>query len=54
MKKIYNSPEIEILEISVESIMVTTSPETDEGRGNDVDGTANEYRGDWENIWGNM
>mgnify|MGYP003303095574 CR=1 FL=1 len=60
MKKIYNSPEIEILEISVESIMLTKSPETapgdedDEGRGNDTGGTANEYRGDWENIWGNM
>lgn len=40
--------------------MVTTSPvtapddEDGEGRGNDVDGIANEYRGDWENIWGNM
>ncbi len=40
--------------------MMTKSPETapgdedDDGRGNDVSGTANEYRGDWENIWGNM
>ncbi len=54
MKKIYNSPEIEILEISVESIMLTKSPETAPDREHDTGGTANEYRGDWENIWGNM
>lgn len=60
MKKIYISPEIEALEISLGAIMLTKSPTTapgdedDEGRGNDVNGTASESRSDWNNIWGEM
>ena len=54
MKKIYISPEIEVLEISLGAIMLTKSPTTDEGRGNDVNGTASEFRNDWDNIWEGM
>lgn len=55
MKKIYISPEIEVLEISLGAIMVTKSPITDDGdRAHDVDGTASEFRNDWDNIWENM
>ena len=60
MKKIYISPEIEIVECVPGSIMITASSlETDDdkqyGEGDGFDGeAADEYRGSWEGIWDNM
>ena len=59
MKKKYINPVAEIVDIAVAPIMTTTSiftsPEDgdDCGRGNDSDQSGT-FRGDWENIWGNM
>ena len=59
MKKIYISPEIEIVECVPGSIMITASSlgvENGEQSGeDDFDGEATgAARGDWNNIWGNM
>ena len=59
MKKIYISPEIEIVECVPGSIMITASSlETDDDKqyGDDeFDGeAAGAVRGDWDNIWQGM
>ncbi len=54
MKKIYKTPEALIVELFAGPVMTTTSPETDGGRGNDIDIAAPEHRNDWDNIWEGM
>ena len=59
MKKIYISPEIEIVECVPGSIMITASSLEVDGGGqsgeDDFDGEATgAARGDWNDIWGNM
>ena len=58
MKKIYISPEIEIVECVPGCIMISASLETDDdkqyGEG-EFDGEATgAARGDWDNIWQGM
>ena len=57
MKKIYISPEIEIVECMSDT-MIAASLEVDGGGQSgedDFDGEATgAARGDWNNIWGNM
>lgn len=53
MKKIYNTPIAEFVELKLNPVMNNMSlPE--EGRGDAEDQGTGGYRGDWENIWGNM
>ena len=61
MKKKYNSPEIEIIELYTSSMILELSlvqgddGEGDDGdRGNSTGQKGNEFRGDWSNIWENM
>ena len=59
MKKRYNTPVVEYVELKSNPVMTTMSLPTDgggesEGRGDSGDQGAGGYRGDWENIWGNM
>ena len=51
-KKEYISPVAEIVEVGTLS-MLALSKENDE-QIDDEDQMSKEYRGDWENIWGNM
>ena len=51
-KKEYISPVAEIVEVGTLS-MLALSKESDE-QIDDEDQMSKEYRGDWENIWGNM
>ena len=51
-KKIYISPVAEIVEVGTLN-MLALSKESDE-QVSDEDQMSKEYRGDWENIWGNM
>lgn len=51
-KKIYISPVSDIVEIGT-LYMLALSKESDE-QVSDEDQMSKEYRGDWENIWGNM
>ena len=51
-KKIYISPVSDIVEIGTLH-MLALSKESDE-QVSDEDQMSKEYRGDWENIWGNM
>lgn len=53
MKKIYNSPVIEIIEISSLSVLALSYEEQDE-RGNSGNQKSDEVRNDWDNIWENM
>lgn len=53
MKKIYNSPVIEIIEISSLSVLAL-SYEEDEARGYSGNQKSDEVRNDWDNIWENM
>ncbi len=54
-KKTYIKPEMEVLELEVETPMLTTSFEFNEDGGTD-DSLANSYRpnrrGQWGNLWG--
>ncbi len=61
MKKKYNSPEIEIIELYTSSMILELSlvqgddgEGDDGGRGNSTGQKGNEFRGDWSNIWENM
>ena len=59
MKKIYNSPVIEILEFKHTSHLLTLSlTEGDDGtysnRGFSDKQKSDEARNDWDNIWGGM
>ena len=51
-KKEYISPVAEFVEVGTLS-MLALSKESDE-QIDDEDQMSKEYRGDWENIWGNM
>ena len=51
-KKIYISPVSDIVEIGT-LYMLALSKESDE-QVSDEEQMSKEYRGDWENIWGNM
>ncbi len=53
MKKRYNSPVIEIIEISSLSVLAL-SYEEDEPRGNSSNQKSDEVRNDWDNIWEGM
>ena len=51
MKKIYDAPVAELLDITVDNILVTiSSPEGGETDEYDT----KENRNDWNNIWGEM
>ena len=59
MKKVYQKPEIEILELELNSI-IATSISTDDGsigNGGDSEGgkeaESNRHRGEWGNLWAN-
>lgn len=65
MKKIYITPEIEMINLlcfsPVANPLLEASPGSDNGNGetgnteDDFDGeAADEYRGSWEGIWDNM
>ena len=49
MKKEYIRPIADVLDISVNSIMVSISFGDDDDK---EPPRSNEYRGDWDNIWG--
>lgn len=53
MKKRYNSPVIEIIEIGSLSVLAL-SYEEDEPRGNSRNQKSDEVRSDWDNIWEGM
>jgi hypothetical protein len=59
MKKRYNTPVVEYVELKSNPVMTTMSLPTDgggesEGRGDSDDQGVGGYRGDWEDIWKNM
>lgn len=59
MKKRYNAPATEIVELKSAPIMTVLSLPTDgggddEGRGDSDYQGAGEHRGDWSNIWEKM
>ena len=59
MKKRYYRPEIEELEIYTSSMLALSlieggGEEDDDDRGHSGDQKGGEFRGDWDNIWGNM
>ena len=57
MKKIYNSPKVEVLEIYTSTMLALSLFEDDEEenrRGHSIDQKSDEFRGDWSNIWENM
>jgi hypothetical protein len=60
-KKKYINPVAEFVETEVFTIMSNFSAEIappeggdDDGRGDSGGGTANEYHGNWNDIWGGM
>ena len=53
MKKIYNSPEVEILEFNPTSALLSLSFE-DDGRGYFDKQKDEGSRNDWDNIWSEM
>lgn len=57
MKKVYQKPEIEILELELNSI-IATSISTDDGSignggesGGGMEAESNRHRGEWGNLW---
>lgn len=55
MKKIYNSPKVEVLDITIVNILaLSLEEETANLRGHSSDQKSDEFRGDWSNIWENM
>lgn len=54
MKKIYNTPEVEIVSMNVGNIMTDASILVIDEKGySEYQGT-DEFRSDWDNIWGEM
>lgn len=59
MKKVYISPTIEVVDLEVESHLMTASgdlPGTEDGGVNPPSeewGDANRHRGEWGNLWSN-
>lgn len=60
MKKIYNSPVIEILEFRHANLLALSLFEGEDGggennnRGSSDKQKSDEFRNDWDNIWGGM
>lgn len=55
MKKIYNSPVIEVLDIETVNLLAfSLQEETVDERGYSEKQKDDEYRGDWDNIWEGM
>ncbi len=55
MKKIYNSPKVEVLDITIVNILaLSLEEETANLRGHSSDQKSDEFRGDWSGIWDNM
>lgn len=52
MKKRYNAPVAEVVEMTIDNILVTVS--IPKGGETDSFDTKENNRSDWENIWGNM
>ncbi len=50
-KKEYISPFAEIVEIGTLNMIALSK---DDGQMDDEEQMSNEFRGDWNNIWGNM
>lgn len=59
MKKVYQTPAIEIIDIEIETQMMADSitsnlPDTEFGGTGEADpNEANRYRGEWGNLWAN-
>ena len=57
MKKVYQKPEIEIIEIELQSMIAESVTADGEGLGNGGDSEggmeadANRHRGEWGNLW---
>lgn len=49
MKKLYVKPEIEVIDIEIESYMATFSTPEDAPEGDEAD--ANDRRGEWGDLW---
>lgn len=55
MKKIYNSPVIEVLDIETVNLLAfSLQEEAVDERGYSEKQKDDEYRGDWDNIWEGM
>ncbi|MBR3976795.1 MAG: hypothetical protein IKJ95_03115 [Bacteroidaceae bacterium] len=55
MKKKYNAPKAEFVELKVDAILTTASLYTEEEeKGNSNYSTSGEVRNDWDNIWSGM
>ena len=55
MKKIYNSPKVEVLDITIVNILaLSLEEETANLRGHSDKQKDDEFRGDWSNIWEGM
>lgn len=59
MKKVYQKPEIEVLEFEMNSMISTSPSAEEEGVGNNgesgggMEADGNRYRGEWGNLWAN-
>lgn len=57
MKNVYQKPEIEILEIDLQSMIATSVTSDGEGLGNGgesdggMEAEGNRHRGEWGNLW---
>ena len=56
MKKTYIKPEMEVVTLDIEALILSVSaPDTDGppwgGEGSDMEADANERRGEWGNLW---
>lgn len=53
MKKIYKTPVVDVVEVTLSGIIAFSFSDDQKGEG-ELEEAANEYRGDWENIWQGM
>ena len=60
MKRLYSAPEAAFVELATKPLMLVISADRviidveNEEAGDETPDLADEYRSDWENIWGNM
>lgn len=51
MKNVYVKPEMDVTEITVESMLASSSTTSVEPGENEEDPSANSHRGSWGNLW---
>ena len=56
MKKVYITPEVEVLELDIETLMFSMSVPGGDGpgyggEGSGMEAEANDRRGEWGNLW---